>query len=827
MANTDHSEPNPVRASKAHTLVCAAIMVLGATGAGGWILKSKMMVSFAPGMVPMVFDTGLCFLSAGIALWLTHRPGAKARWARGLLAVFLIVLCGTVLAELLTDTPLYVDFESLHGWYDYGNKRPGRMAPNTAVGFILIGAGILLADRVTTKNRGIGAVVLTFCVLAVGLTGLLGYALTPDLLFEWTRSARMAVHTSAGMILCSVALRLMWSKSRWYTSHEFFREDVKIRLLALATLVVMTITAAMSGFVLQQNALQILLASKLQSILQDRSALLAAAVQQGIQTPTADRLARLTDAASAALLDAGSSIHAASTINAEMLAAGLRGVALENTAGAVVERFGDAGAAPRLTAPLTAAGRTELVWDGGLILRARLPLLRDGKRIGALVMDQSAASLNKALFDTGSLGRTAEIAACVQRGAELSCFPGSRHTIPFTVRIAGGNASPLPMQLALAGQTGAVVAVDYRGQNVIAAIGLLAPGLGIVVKQDAVELYGVVRETLRFGIPLLAAIALLGAILLYLQLKPLTAKMLAAEARASEREAQMRTVIESVAEGILTFDAHGMIRDVNPAACEIFGYEARELVGQSTNILMPDEAHDATFGRLPQETPRGLGVLAGQRNVKLSGQRRDGSEFPLEMTINASTSSGKRSYVAIARDITERMEAERKLTVLGQYDSLTGLPNRSLFMDRLKSAAARMERYGAAFALMFLDVDGFKEINDTFGHRAGDDLLIQFAQRLIATVRDCDTVARLAGDEFTIILEGLSEPDSDSRRVADKIVASLAGPFVLSGCEVHVTASLGLVVQRNGGFDTAELLARADAAMYAAKRAGKNRVIAE
>jgi diguanylate cyclase (GGDEF)-like protein/PAS domain S-box-containing protein len=300
--------------------------------------------------------------------------------------------------------------------------------------------------------------------------------------------------------------------------------------------------------------------------------------------------------------------------------------------------------------------------------------------------------------------------------------------------------------------------------------------------------------------------------------------MLASEARANEGELQMRTVIETVADGILTFDADCLIEDVNPAICEIFGYEAWEMIGNRTTMLMPDKSHSATFGRLHEDLKRGLGLLAGQRNVKLSGQRKDRSEFPLELTI--SSFSGRRSFVGVVRDITDRTEAERKLTALGQYDSLTALPNRSLFLDRLKSAAARMDRSGAAIALMFIDVDGFKEINDTFGHRGGDDLLIQFAQRLSGAIRDSDTVARLGGDEFTIILEGLSEPRGESHRVADKILASLRRPFSLSGNEVPVTASLGLVIQEKGGFDTADLLARADAAMYAAKHAGKNRVVA-
>jgi len=805
-------------------LVCSAIAI-GTAGAGGWILRSPGLTSIVPGMLPMVFNTGLCFLLFSAAFWLTRLPNTVALRTRTVLAVLPMLLCAVVLVELLLDRSLGVDFSFLHTWYDYGNARPGRMAPNSAIGFILVGAGILLADRVTSRNLGIGAVLVTFCVLAVGLTGLAGYALMQELLFDWTRSARMAVPTAAGMILCSVALRLMWSESPWYLSHRYFREDQKIRLLGPATLAVVTITAALSGFVVQQDTTQKMLSSKLQSILHDRSALFTATTEEGIQTAfTANRLARFADASRKLLVESNSSMEAVSAINAEMISASIRGIALENGAGVVLRRFGNSGATPSVTAPL--GNGSELLWDGELVIRTRTELLSNGKRIGSIVMEQSAGSLEKALFDTGNLGRTGEIAVCIQRSVELLCFPGSRHSVPFTVTPSARGSGRLPMQLALAGQTGDVVTVDYRGQNVIAAYGLLAPGLGMVVKQDAAELYAIIRQSLQIGVPLFLGLALLGASMLYMQLKPLTAQMLASEARANERELQMRTVIETVAEGIFTFDANSLIEDVNPAICEIFGYQACELIGNRTSMLLPDKSRDATFGRLHEDLERGLGILAGERNVKLSGQRKDGSEFPLELTIRESSLSGRRSFVGIARDITERIESERKLTALSQYDSLTALPNRSLFLDRLKSAAARMDRSGAAIALIFIDVDGFKEINDKFGHRGGDDLLIQLSQRLSGAVRDSDTVARLAGDEFTIILEGLSDPRDESRRVADKIIASLRRPFSLSGNEVYVTASLGLVIQESGGFDKADLLARADAAMYAAKHAGKNRVVA-
>jgi diguanylate cyclase (GGDEF)-like protein/PAS domain S-box-containing protein len=806
---------------------CVAIVVVGAIGAGGWIFESPLILTLGIGLLPMVFSTGLCFILCGIALWLTTRDGMAARRACTLLAVSVMLLAAAALLEWWLDQSLSVDFQFLQSWYDYGNKTPGRMAPNTAAAFIIIAFAIVLTGRITSRNRALGIVVLTFAVLSLGLTGLAGYAMTPDLLFAWARSARMAVLTSFGMILCAVALRLTWTQSRWYGSQKYFREDGKMLLLGPATLLAVAITAGLSGFVLQQNTLQSVLVDKLQNVRDERSALFQTALQLNRQSLSQERLAHLATAARSVLLaqQSGSSAEANAIIAAEMSGGTLRGILIESRSGAIVGAFGRPSAAPPIAANLNAEHTAELIWDEDLMLRTRMTLTNDGKAIGTLVIDQSAPALENVLFGVANLGVTTEIAACVLNDARLLCFPGSRHTAPFSVDLSQGASRKLPMQLALAGGPGHVVALDYRGQNVIAAYGLLAPGLGFVVKQDAAELYAVIRRSLRFGAPLLAAIGLLGATMLYLQLKPLAGQLLASEARAKEREAQIRAIVESVGEGILAFDARGFILEVNPAVCEIFGYEASELIGKPTSLLMPDRSHDATWGYFHRHLQLRLVGMAGQRNVKLSGKRKDGTEFPLEATIGTTNSSGGSAFVGVVRDITERNEAERALRILGKYDSLTALPNRSLFLERLSAAADGMNRTGAAIALMFIDVDGFKEINDSHGHRGGDDLLIQFAQRLQSAVRDTDMVARLSGDEFTILLEGLNDAKGDSLRVADKIIASLERPFMLSGREVRATASLGLVTEA-GSFNVAELLARADAAMYVAKRSGKNRVIA-
>jgi hypothetical protein len=452
---------------KAQTLVCAAIFAVGAVGVAGWILRWPALLSYGLGIPPvdsLVFDTGLCLCLCGPALWMIGRQSVRARCTRTVLAVGVTLLCSVLFAEFLLDRSFGVDFDFLHAWYDYGIKSPGRMAPNSAVGFMLIGCAILLADRVTTKRRAVTAVILMFCVFAVGITGLVCCALAPDLLFQWSRSARMAVPTAAGLILCAVALRLTWSESSWYSSQGYFREDEKIRLLGPATIVVVAVTAALFGFVLQQNAFQQILAGNLKMVLQARTALLVTTLKQGPpNTLTLDRMERL-EAAGGTILGGASSaarLKADTMIEAERIPAGIRGIRLESVDGTVLAQFGAVGALPTLTAPLNSSDTLELLWDGEYVFRTRLPLMRSGNRVGSMLVDQSADYLARALFDPGNLGRTGEIAVCLQRGTDLLCFPGRRHKSSFVVPLPTAGRR-LPMQLAIAGQTGDVASVDYR-----------------------------------------------------------------------------------------------------------------------------------------------------------------------------------------------------------------------------------------------------------------------------------------------------------------------------------------------------------------------------
>jgi diguanylate cyclase (GGDEF)-like protein len=173
--------------------------------------------------------------------------------------------------------------------------------------------------------------------------------------------------------------------------------------------------------------------------------------------------------------------------------------------------------------------------------------------------------------------------------------------------------------------------------------------------------------------------------------------------------------------------------------------------------------------------------------------------------------------------IVSLKEAQAKLTHMAEYDQLTGLPNRALFMDRISGALARMSRSKQALALMYLDLDGFKGVNDTMGHAAGDELLKQFGERVKKNLRTSDTVARLGGDEFTIIAESLVNPDADVEIVARKIILAMTEPFIIMDKPVHVTTSIGICLVKDPAAKMDEVIVLADTEMYKAKKSGKNR----
>jgi diguanylate cyclase (GGDEF)-like protein/PAS domain S-box-containing protein len=281
-------------------------------------------------------------------------------------------------------------------------------------------------------------------------------------------------------------------------------------------------------------------------------------------------------------------------------------------------------------------------------------------------------------------------------------------------------------------------------------------------------------------------------------------------------QAQLQVAIEAAPNGILIIDQNGTIRVVNAQIKQQFQYQRSELLGASIDLLLPERfrsRHAAQRKKFFVSPNLGIGNVANE----FYGLRKDGAEFPIEISLDPIDAPGGKDLLVTIIDVTERKRIESELKRTAFHDILTGLPNRTLLLDNLLRLEAMSKRHGYyPFALLFLDLDRFKVINDSLGHMAGDQLLIEMAQRLLECTREEDTVARLGGDEFAILLEQIRGPE-DAVRVAERVLKRLAEPLTLDDDEVSVSASIGIALSLSGEKQAENLLRDADMAMYQAK----------
>jgi diguanylate cyclase (GGDEF)-like protein/PAS domain S-box-containing protein len=287
-----------------------------------------------------------------------------------------------------------------------------------------------------------------------------------------------------------------------------------------------------------------------------------------------------------------------------------------------------------------------------------------------------------------------------------------------------------------------------------------------------------------------------------------------------EERARLAQIVESSNDAIFSVSLDDIITSWNKGAEKIFGYTAREIIGQPIFTLLPPER----YGERSQIL---RAILGGDEleHFETTRVRKDGSQFYASLTISPILAAGGSGKIlgnsVIARDVTERRQLEEVIQHQAHHDTLTDLPNRQLFMDFLDRELAQARRNDTRLALLFLDLNGFKQINDTMGHSCGDRLLQEVARRLRACIRESDTVARLGGDEFTVLMPDLSHT-YDVGIVLQKILGVFARPFMLDNVAVESSTSVGVCMFPEDGEHSEELIKKADIAMYDAKGSGKN-----
>jgi diguanylate cyclase (GGDEF)-like protein/PAS domain S-box-containing protein len=292
-----------------------------------------------------------------------------------------------------------------------------------------------------------------------------------------------------------------------------------------------------------------------------------------------------------------------------------------------------------------------------------------------------------------------------------------------------------------------------------------------------------------------------------------------------EREAALRVaaIAFETEEGMLVTDEHGMIIRVNQAFTRLTGYSAEEAIGKNPSMLKSDR-QNALFFHNMWESLRQYNSWQGE----IWNRRKNGEIYPEWLNITAVVGKDGKvtNYVGAFIDFTERKKAESEIHQLAFFDPLTQLPNRRLLLDRLRQAIANGTRGQTGGALLFIDLDNFKTLNDTKGHGVGDLLLIEVSKRLKQCVRESDTVARFGGDEFVLLLEGLGEESAQAavqaRAVGEKVLEALSQPYQLEGNEFHSSSSMGITLFISYKHHLDKLLKQADTAMYEAKKSGRN-----
>jgi diguanylate cyclase (GGDEF)-like protein len=476
-------------------------------------------------------------------------------------------------------------------------------------------------------------------------------------------------------------------------------------------------------------------------------------------------------------------------------------------------------AALRVT--LSGPGSPQLLWDRGFYLQSSQPIFSNGVKVGSVKTEQPMTGLTRLSATAVEWGETGEVTLCAAASEKMACFPTRFRSTAETMARSVGN-QPVPMSHALDGEAGVVKVRDRGGQRVLAAYRPVgSTGLGIVMTLQLAEVYAPLRSGFAAILPLLVLLVILSSVLTRWRMRPVLAQMAASERAVAESENRFRIACESGIDAFLILESvrsgQGTIVDflvsyVNRNAEKLLGRPRSQLLNQSLGSALPMLLNSGWFDRY--------------KKVVDSGRPSDA-----EQTVDVPNVAANWVHqhivplgdgVAVTlTDISERKRLEQDLRRMAQSDALTELPNRALFLDRLERAMIRARGANDLLAVLSIDVDHFQAFNKEHGHSEGDIVLKTFATRLTDGVRVEDTVARVGGDEFGIILEGLAAR-SQAFSAAEAILATLRKEIGLTDKTVSVTGSMGIALYSGENTTATKLLERADLALEEVKRRGQD-----
>ncbi|HWG36790.1 MAG TPA: GGDEF domain-containing protein [Terriglobales bacterium] len=812
-----------MRVGKTSVLTGLAVAAFGVAVAAGFFGHFTGLMQTEPGRdASMSLESAAALVLGGVALALAGGRRGPRRWSLGLGCALGALSLGT-LAENVFDLNLGMDWPARYAWLRDPALRPGRMAPNAAIGFLVLAAILLTLPWVRSRRAGRAIRWLTIALALVGVSGLAGYFVHIEAMVTVHGFAAMAPYTAIGLIALAFGTWRVWAAKRWNRSAPGQGASSRVMATAAAVLIAVVAAAGVSSFVLLWHLTE-------RDATEDLSLRRDQRIRYVEQLTANDLNVNQQFVAQAALLWPKSS---RAGLPPALAVRGFTSARLLTPSGAALAGFGHE-VQPAVSMQISE--RTWLLWSNGFYLRQSLPVIADGRLLGTVVIEQPEPLMHSIGTETTTWGATGEMELCgrlpQQDGRaphELQCFPQRLRPEPFRLS-AEVNGVERPIALALSGQIGVMQAPDYRSHRALAAYAPV-PGLrlGLVIKMDTTEVFASNLRQLEIMLPLLILLVVAGLELLRWQVRPLLRELVGSRNQAQASEARFRAAAESGMDPFYIFESqrdpvHGAIFDFQLVYAnhpgEVFAdLETRHIPGMGLSSI-PQLAQASGF---LEKFSRVVGSRSGlEEEFALAALDHSANGEPARWVHLQAVPLGDGVAVTL-RDISVRKWEEERLIALSQSDPLTGLANRTAFRQRLMHAmeASRRLRRQAVVAVLFLDIDYFKRINDTLGHAVGDQVLIAFAARLQNSLRSADTVARPGGDEFTVLIENL-EGAADAERVVAAIFAAMQEPIRADGRAMQISTSIGLALYRGEEITADELLRRADNALYTAKRGGRN-----
>jgi diguanylate cyclase (GGDEF)-like protein/PAS domain S-box-containing protein len=812
------------------TRVDAAVILAGALAAlagglatFGYAFGIVALLQPFHGATPVVLPVALCVMIGGAALIL---EGSGAAFRKPLLALGALMVATSVIAgaEWALGQNLGIDLPTLHRSLAIGGVTPGRPSPTCCVCLLLLGTAIGGLPFAANRRITLALAALATIGGALGATSLAGYLLGVEFLVSWPSSTPLPPQAALAFTLLGFALwRALLLRAREQARKDSVDEGRRIHLTAIWVLSLIAVAAGVATFALAQYEYQNVVHGNLERTLRERRAFLEYAIREHIQQVSlaANRptlIQMITSARNARDL---AKAHDALSMSADALAKnGFSGWRYEIdgyapiSAGSFIHK-------PALAVPLVGPYPTELIFDNGYFLRTRMPIRNAEGPVGFAIAEDPLPELARLQLQADSWGDTGTMALCAAEGDGLQCFPLRSNPQPSHIpRQVGGR--PLPMSHAIDFETGVVESLDYFNHRVMAAYGPVGfTGLGMVIKIDAAELNQPLGNRFGYAVLLLFGLVVAGVWLMRRQLTPLTDALKNSREEAARVAQQFRAAAESSLDAYFIMSAVRDSRntvidfrvDYKNASGEVLtGRATEEVIGKKLSEILPP-AHAAFF----IERYRRI-IETGE---SLSEEFRTSGDVAAKWVAHQAVKLGDGVSVT-ARDVTQRKLVEAQLRSQAENDVLTGLPNRTLFFERLEQALAKARKKRSGVAVLFLDVDHFKQVNDTHGHAAGDAVLVEFAHRLRKSVRAPDIVARLSGDEFAIMVGELDDI-GQVEHIAAHIVEALGAPFEFEHERLSIGASIGIGFSAHGLESAQALVARADRKLYQAKAAGRGR----